>query len=181
MKAIVYDTETTDLIANSALTLDKMPHTIEFYACLLEEQPDGGWEQIDELDLLMKPPYPITEQITKITSITNEMVADCPKIGQVFDKIIEFFARGDMMVAHNLSYDRQVILNEAKRLNKKIKYPDWEVCTVEVSEPLFGRRVNLNDLHEHLLGERFADAHRAKHDVQATVRIFKYLWNMGEI
>lgn len=181
MRAIIFDTETTDLISNSGLPLDKMPHTIELYACLLEKGDDDSWEQVDEIDLLFKPPYPITAEITKITSITDEMVKDCPKIGDRFDKIVEFFAQGDMVVAHNLTYDKQVLKNEAERLKRIIQLPVIEVCTVEVSEPLFGRRMNLNDLHEALFGERFESAHRAKNDVQATSRVFQQLWRMGEI
>lgn len=181
MRAIVFDTETTDLIANTALPLDKMPNIIEFCGIKLELQ-DGVWEQVDILDYLVKPPLPITDEITKITNITNDMVAEKPPIGRMIDETQKFFEGVDMVVAHNLSYDTEIMHTEAKRVGLGFfAFPSQQVCTVEVAEPLFGRRINLNDLHEHLTGKRFEDAHRARNDVEATVTVFKELWNMGEI
>ena len=35
-------------------------------------------EIIEKYDRLIKPPHPISERITNVTNITNDMVKDCP-------------------------------------------------------------------------------------------------------
>jgi hypothetical protein len=69
---------------------------------------------------------------------------------------------------------------EAKRLNRVIKWPPL-VCTVEQSIHYKGHRMNLGDLHEHLLGVRFSGAHRAKEDVDALVRCCVEMRKRGDL
>lgn len=181
MKAIVFDTETTSLAAASVADLKNQPHIIEIYAGKLELKVDG-WQLIDEIDIMVNPPIPIDEEITKITNITQEMVKGKPSIGAVFPKIQEFFLETDIVVAHNLSYDQFVMECESRRLGLPLfTMPPTKICTVESSEALLGRRMKLVDLHEHLFGVKFEDAHRARHDVEATIKCFNKLWMDGEI
>lgn len=183
MIAIVFDTETTALIPNSALPLEKMPHMIEVYCWKGLFNGSGSWEQLDEIELLVKPPFPIDDEVIKITGITNEMVKDQPPIGAVWDKVISFFKGADIVVAHNLSYDMQIFDNESQRLGH-ISFPAWpkeKICTVEATEHLTGKRMKLIDLHTHLFNKGFEEAHRARNDVMATVRCFTKLWELGEI
>ena len=64
---VVFDLETTGFNAANGDSI------IEIGAVKLK---DG--EIIDKFDMLIKPPQPISERITSVTSITNEMVDDCP-------------------------------------------------------------------------------------------------------
>jgi len=175
---LIYDTETTNLIANTLKAIDKQPHIIEFYGCLVDRDTQ---ETIDELDLLIKPPVSITAEITKITGIKPEMVADAPTFYAVAGQIRDMFARADRLVAHNLSYDMQMIDFEFRRLGVVIPMPKDRICTVEQTEHLNGFRLNLNDLHEYLFGEPFKGAHRAKVDVMALRRCYFELIKRGEI
>jgi hypothetical protein len=45
------------------------------------------------------------------------------------------------------------------------------ICTIEQSVHYTGYRMNLGDLHQHLLGEKFSGAHRAREDVEALLRV----------
>lgn len=186
MQVIVFDTETTNLLSNIAVPIGKQPNVIELFGLKMELVPrvDGGedWVEVDTLDILVKPPLPITAEITKITGITNEMVKDSPTIGAVWPKVREFFDDTWGMVAHNLSFDQDIIENENTRLGlSKFPFPQTAICTVEASEHLLGKRQKLIDLYEHLFGEKFESAHRAENDVRATARVFKRLWADGEI
>ena len=64
---VVFDLETTGFNAAGGDSI------IEIGAVKLK-----NGDIIDKFDMLIKPPNPISERITKVTSITNEMVEDCP-------------------------------------------------------------------------------------------------------
>jgi len=63
-----------------------------------------GNKEIDRIDILINPNHKISAFTTKLTKITNEMLADKPTIKEVLPQIIEFI--GDsVLVAHNASFD----------------------------------------------------------------------------
>lgn len=178
MKYLLFDTETTGLTIAHAAALDNQPHVIEFFGALLTFDPDANaWEDGPEVEILVKPPVPISEEITRITGITPELVADCSLISAAFPTIRHAIETADAVVAHNLSFDRAIIDNEATRLGVTLKWPLQYncICTVERTEWLHQRRLSLTDLHKELFGEGFASAHRARHDVMALIRCFKEL------
>lgn len=177
MLDLIFDTETTGLIDNTLKPLDKQPHVIEFYGMLVDRDT---FEIKSELDLLIKPPIPITAEITKITTITNEMVVDSPTMSEVYIQISDIMNHADRWVAHNLAYDLQIMKFEAQRLGKTLTAPQL-LCTVEQTEFIKGYRLSLNELHEYLFGEPFKGAHRAKVDVQALYRCYVELIKRGDI
>lgn len=176
---MVFDTETTALVSNSLLAEPHQPEIIEFYAMIV----DGLGELKEELHFLCKPKRPISKEVSAITHITDEMVIDERPFGFYFDRVLGFMKKCDGIVAHNLSFDMDMINIEAARLGRlgDIKYPKIKICTVEATEWIKGHRMNLSDLHEYLFGERFANAHRAKEDVGALGRIFNELMKRGDI
>ena len=61
-------------------------------------------EIIDKFDRLINPGHLISERITKVTSITNEMLKDCPNEEEAVKEFLEW--TGDLpMVAHNAKFD----------------------------------------------------------------------------
>lgn len=171
------DYETSGLLKPCVVPLEKQPHSIEYYGCLVDPET---LEIVSEFDTLIKPPVTITAEITKITGITNEMVKDAPTFAQVADKIEAQIASASRLIAHNASYEREMTLTEFKRLGKDIKLP-LIFCTVEQSFHLLGFRQKLGDLHEYLFGERFSGSHRAREDVLALLRCYKELKKRNEI
>mgnify|MGYP006281704947 CR=1 FL=1 len=176
MKTLVLDTETTALIKNKLQPLDRQPRIIEFFALSL----DSAGNELTTLHQLFNPGIAIDEKTTEITGLTNEALADAPRFKDLADRIVEFIEEHDEVVAHNASYDRNVIDFEMKRLNKKLKWPAL-VCTIEATEYMKGHRMNLGSLHEFLFGEPFAGAHRAENDVRATARCFLKLRELGVV
>lgn len=177
MRHLVFDTETTNLIGNTLKPIGKQPQIIEFFGLIL----DTDLKIVDTLDHLCKPDLPIEKLITKITSITNDMVANAPKFSFCALDIKKFIESCDIVVAHNLSYDKQIVDFEMSRASMKVEWPSRGVCTVEATEYMKGYRLRLNDLHMELFGEAFEGAHRAEHDVRALARCYIELINRGEI
>lgn len=176
MKHLIFDTETTDLIKNTARRLDKQPRIIEFFSISWDDETN---EEI-ETHILVNPGIAIPEIVIGITGITNEMIKDKPPFQLVASSIVNLINANDRPVAHNLSYDQSVIDFELKRLGGKI---DWKygVCTVEATEHFKGHRLTLSALHEYLFGVAFTGAHRAEIDVRALFRCYRKLIEDGVI
>lgn len=82
---------------------------------------------IDEWHSLINPQRRISQSITSLTGITNEMVKDAPRFEEVLDSFIKFM--GDaVFVAHNVSFDYGFISEEYRRLDKTFRFP--KLCTV---------------------------------------------------
>ena len=177
MKAFLFDTETTGLIENHTLALDKQPSVIEFFGCLADLKTG---KIISSVDTLIKPPKPVSGEVTKITGLTNDDLANAPTFLEVQDKIFPALEGAPIIIAHNLSFDKEMMELEAERLSRKIKWPRL-ICTVEQTVALKGFRLSLSALHEHLFNETFTGAHRARVDVEALLRCCKKLHKMGAI
>lgn len=73
---------------------------------------------------LVKPKKKVTEKITSITGITNEMLNDAKSIDEIIPFFIDFI-QGDVLVAHNASFDISFILENLynlgyKKINNKV-------------------------------------------------------------
>jgi DNA polymerase III alpha subunit (gram-positive type) len=179
MKAFLFDCETTGLISNRKLKLDKQPHVIEFYGAMCDLKKG---KVLDEVNTFIRPPAPelVDKTITRITGITfEEHLKDAPTFAEVAEKIFSPLERAPILIAHNLSFDKEMIEIEAERLARKLKWPKRLLCTVEQTIHIKGFRMNLSLLHEYLFGEPFAGAHRAKVDVEALLRCCKELVKRG--
>lgn len=177
---IIFDTETTDLVKAADVPVEKQPKIIELFALKVD---DMTLEIIDEIDLLIDPEQPITEEITKITSITDDMVRGKGSFIRHRKTISEFWLGERWTCGHNVRFDIDMLIVELKRCGMAFRFP-WtpgQLCTVELSEHMEGRRLKLIDLHEKLTGERFDSAHRAKADVMATYRCLLELNNLGDV
>jgi DNA polymerase III epsilon subunit-like protein len=179
MLTAIFDLETTGLVENTAIVLDKQPRIIEFYGCVVDF--DGEME--DELSSLIDPGIELDKTVTKITGITNEMLKGKPTFAEFLPLVSDFFLGADAVVAHNLIFDRTVMNFELQRngVNPALFWPERQICTLESTEYLKGYRLSLQKLHEHLFVEGFSGAHRARMDVVATTRCFFELQRRGMI
>lgn len=173
MKALVFDTETTGLIENRTVHLDKQPHMIEFYGNIVDL---ASGEVEKEYHTLIKPPIPLPlnvkngKGIADMTGITEEMLVDQPSFRDVAEQINEIIAAAPVVVAHNLRFDMDMVEVEFERLKRIVSWPERQICTIEQTVHLRGHRLNLTKLHSILFpGETFV-AHRAANDVKALTR-----------
>lgn len=74
----------------------------------------SGGKITDRWSTFVNPGRPIPEKIVKLTSITDEMVADAPKINEILGEFLEF-CHGCVLVAHNAKFDTGFIKQAAKK------------------------------------------------------------------
>lgn len=158
----VYDTETTGLPFHFRSDLSSQPRIIEFGGIITD-----GVEIIDKLEFICNPGIAIEQIITDITGLKNSDLEDKPDISEYFTSMSAFFTQADAAIAHNLSFDKSMLQYDLQRRKLEladIYWPKLELCTVEQTMPMFGRRMKLIELYRHYVGE-YEQRHRAVDDV----------------
>ena len=126
---------------------------------------------VDRYSQLINPGRSIPYHITEITSITDEQVANEPKIDEVIGKFVDFI--GDaVLVAHNAPFDMGFIKRDIKKyLN--IDLQSSVIDTLQMARDLFPdlKKYGLGDLNK-TLGLALEKHHRAVDDSQATANMF---------
>lgn len=124
---------------------------------------------VEQFTTLIKPDYPITQEIVKLTGITEEMVKDAPKISAVIPDFMKFIENA-VLVAHNADFDLKFIKRFAGAEDYEVK--NKVLDTVEMSRQCLPE-LRRNDLHT--LADHFNITfhhHRALSDAYATAEIF---------
>lgn len=118
----------------------------------------------------VNPMRPIPEKIVELTSITDAMVKDAPKIEDALPQFFEF-AKGTILVAHNASFDTGFIKVAAKKCG--LSYDFAHIDTLQLAKCLYQDLGNykLNNLAKHL-NIMLENHHRAVDDAKATADIF---------
>ena len=127
-------------------------------------------EIVDEFDTFVNPHMPIPDEVTRLTGITDDMVADAPDEAQAFDMFLEF-AGNSPLVAHNADFDMSFIRAAAKRC--KIDYNPTYIDTVPMSRALLEsvKNVKLDTVAKALHLPEF-NHHRACDDARTCGEIF---------
>ncbi|MEE4196007.1 MAG: exonuclease domain-containing protein [Bacteroidales bacterium] len=130
---------------------------------------------VREFSTLINPECYITANITKLTGITNEMVAQAPRFWEVAKDIV-LLTEGRIFVAHNASFDYNFIRQEFKSLGYDFKRE--KLCTVQLSRRIIPKQksYSLGKLCD-VLNIPINARHRAAGDALATVKLFEYLLN----
>ena len=174
---LIFDTETTGLIENMTTRFDKQPEVVEFCGIRIDEKG----KVLEELDQLIKPSIPITEEISKLNGIDNDMLKDKFHFVGYASAIRDIIERSSMVIAHNAAFDVDMLNLEFKKLKMtRIAWPRI-ICTVEQTIHIKGYRLTLSDLHEYLFKKKFEGAHRARADVEALARCVIELRKRGEL
>lgn len=132
-----------------------------------------GESVLDTYSTLINPERSIPWNITMITGITDEMVANAPKFYEVAKRIVEL-TEGAVFVAHNVSFDYSFVREEFARLG--FAYSRQQLCTVRMARKTFPGlpSYSLSNLKKHF-GIQAERSHRALDDTLATVRIFEMI------
>lgn len=160
-KYAVVDVETTGLKpVKESIT--------ELAVILMDEQTiEKEWHT------LINPTRLIPAQITRLTGISNQMVADAPKFYEIARELV-LMTEGRILVAHNAPFDYSFIREEFRRLG--YDYRRKKKCTVQLSRRL------LPGLPSYSLGAICRNLgivnharHRALGDAKATADLFRML------
>lgn len=137
-----------------------------------------GRKILEEFHSFVKPVEDIPQNITVLTDITNEMVADADPADIVVPKFIEF-AGDAVMVAHNSAFDMSFMKMNASRLG--IPFENRDVDTLYLSRVLLPelKRHRLDSLAKHF-GINQEHHHRADDDARTTATILLKFFDIME-
>ncbi|MBP3375291.1 MAG: PolC-type DNA polymerase III [Clostridia bacterium] len=168
-ETIVFDIETTGLsVQNCRIT--------EIGAVKIR---DG--EIIDTFNTFVNPEIPIPEDIVELTSITNEMVADAPKIKDALEDFFRFIDGGKkLLVAHNANFDTGFIRYAAEECGMEFTNPYLDTVALSRYINPSLKKHKLDSLAEYYsLGD--FNHHRACDDAAMLAAIyFKMIESMRE-
>ena len=178
MRALLFDTETTALIDNHLLPLDKQLYVVEWCSQMVDL---GTGKVLQVLEHIIKPPIPLPEDTTRITGITPELLEGKPPFAAVAAEIKQCIEAASCVISHNFSFDKEATEIEYERLGQKVQWPILQLCSVEQSVHYRGYRLSLTNLHEHLFGQPMKEAHRARTDVEALTRCAVEMFRRGDL
>jgi len=192
MKVLVFDTETTGLPTErnaSILDVDKWPYVVQLSYILY----DSDTKQLLKMtDTLIKLPgnvdiSPGSEAIHHITRGMCE--ANGISINDALNGFNKALEQADVVVGHNLSFDKRMLMVESKRLNKMQKFTingirkpeyctmknstDW--CRIEVTAAngeTYNKFPKLSELHYKLFDTLPRGTHNALADILICLRCY---------
>jgi DNA polymerase III epsilon subunit family exonuclease len=174
---IFFDTETTGLIQNAALSLDKQPYIIEI-GMVREPEIEG---RNKHFHTTLKPPIPLPKIITKITGLTDEDLDDSPVFEDIYIELCEFVDGEKVWAAHNMPFDKGMLEFELRRcfMDKEFPWPDRYIDTVQLAKPHYnGQYKKLLFLYEDLIGP-YEQTHRAIDDAEMVMKVYHALMVKG--
>lgn len=163
MRYAIIDIETT----GSAATQDRITEIAIFI--------HDGEKVVDQFSSLINPERSIPPFITRLTGISNEMVANAPLFHEVAKQIAEI-TEDCIFVAHNVNFDYPFVKKEFNHLG--YNYQRKTLCTVRLSRKLIPGMpsYSLGNLCASLgITIKEEDRHRAAGDAAATVKLFEKL------
>lgn len=124
----------------------------------------------DEFSSLVDPGIPIPPWISRLTGITNEMVADAPPFGEIAGFVRERL-EGRVFVAHNASFDWRFVTAEMRRASSLLPAGP-KLCTLRLARRALPGlpRKGLDAVSEHY-GIEIEGRHRAAGDAIATAAV----------
>lgn len=117
MRAFVFDTETTGFSVKGG-TLAEQPYIVQFAGILGNISQENGFEEIERIDILIKPRIAIPFSASQVHGLYDKDVENAPYIEEVADKILKYLNGADLVVGHNIEYDEQVIRDELARIGR---------------------------------------------------------------
>lgn len=174
---IVLDTETTSLDFREA-------EIIELGYILRNNE--GGWETVNDL---YKPSVLISPEVSEVTHIVDEDVADCKEsysgILEDFKPVVDAFRQvNGFYVAHNAFYDRSVFEHGYAGV---FTFQDEWLCTMRMAKKLFANDPEVEKFRLFYLRYLFKldvprdlEPHRASSDAYVTAVLMEFMVNVME-
>lgn len=156
---IIFDLETTGLSAATE-------RIIEIGAVKVE-----NGEILESFDLFVDPEKAITPEITRLTSITNEMVAGAPKEAEALEQFFRFCDGCDILVAHNADFDMGFLRAAIRRCGRE--EDPVQIDTLVMARAMYPelKKHKLDTIAERL-GVMQKHHHRADDDARVLAEIF---------
>ena len=181
---LIFDTETTGLPKNwnaPYTDTDNWPRCIQ----IAWQLHDAMGNVLEHQDYLVQPEgFNIPYDAEKIHGISTELAEQKGvPLAEVLEKFNNAMSKTKFIVGQNVGFDLNIMGAEFHRLNVENplqELPVLDTCTESTASlcQIPGGRggkfklPTLTELHQHLFGEPFGEAHNATADVEATTRCF---------
>jgi DNA polymerase-3 subunit epsilon len=192
MKALIFDTETTGMVKwDLPPEHESQPHLVQLAMLLVET---GDWEVKARHAMLVRLDEGITieDGARAAHGISEE---DCHEFGipaavacSLFNQLC---LQADAIVAHNMSFDRSIMLTSLHRLGGKPNRMEGKrmVCTKEATTGVlklpgkYGKYKwpTLAEAYRHYTGLEIEGAHDALVDAEACLGVFRALVEEGTL
>jgi len=185
-KAISYPTSRINIKYDKCYELPKNFVVLDFETSGLSHENDEiieigvlkyiDFEIIDKFETLVNPKKKISERITSLTHITNEMLAKAPTIDFTLPKLLDFIGN-EIIIAHNASFDMKFLLQNIGKLN--IQYKNYKVIdTLQMSRKLIDIDNHKLETLKNYLNLSECQSHRAIGDCFITASVYKHLYQV---
>jgi len=197
---MIFDVETTGLLPRdrTGIPLTELPHILQISFVIFDTQ---YWRVVKSVDFHINVPstVEISPLITELTGITREK---CDSGTTILNALLEFqkeYMLCNMIVAHNIQFDREMIRVEMERNREQILTFDTNMvfnaeyeksvnkeiyCTMQMGRNVckiesltktgktYFKSPKLIELYEHLFGMSPKDLHNSLVDTYVCLRCF---------
>lgn len=185
MKVLVFDTETTGLPKErnaSIYSSHLWPHIIQLsYIIYCSDTNELITVQDDYINI--SDDIIITPESQKVHQITRETLNKGKNIDEALHSFNEWSKQCDLLVAHNISFDKKMLMVEGIRNKIKVDIHDTfctmknsiELCHIEKefkNGDKYLKYPTLSELHNHLFDRVPQNTHNALIDILICMRCF---------
>ena len=187
---LFFDTETTGLPRNwkaPVHDLSNWPRLVQLAYLLF----DSSGDLVLSAEHIIKPmDFTVPFAASSIHGITHERACrEGAPLAVVLNEFFGYINKSEVLVAHNMSFDENIVGAEFLRLNMPNIIPHKiRICTMlksthfcKLDGPYGYKWPKLSELHYVLFQSHFAEAHNAAVDIQATAKCFWELKKRGII
>lgn len=138
---------------------------------------------VERWNQLVNPGRPIPAEVTQVTGITDEDVAEMPSFAEIADEIVKRVEH-EYLLAYNATYDVQVMRAELGRLQRTVEFKGvidplpfcWSHLRMKKRTP----SARLGDICA-FFDIPLENAHRATDDAEAAAHVFLKLWEIAPL
>jgi DNA polymerase-3 subunit epsilon len=133
-----------------------------------------GYRILETYETLINPNEKIGWYVSKLTGITDKMVANAPEFSEVAETIFQYI-QNRIFVAHNVNFDYNIIKGSLEKCGYKM--PTKRLCSLRLSRTILPgyQSYGLGNITK-TLGISLENAHRAMGDAMATTHLFHILF-----
>ena len=137
-------------------------------------------KKCDQYSTLVNPSRDLAYTITRITGITQKMLADQPTIAEVWQDFLQFLD-GAVLIAHNAEFDAAFLRATCNKLNYVIDCPIY--CTLKMARSRLSQvKKRSLDALASFYDLKFSARHRSIGDAEVTAEVMKrMIGNLNEV
>lgn len=138
------------------------------------------FQYIDSINLFIYPKEKLSQKITELTGITDEILSDKPDESVVVDDIISYLNSADVWAAYNKPFDIGMIDQMCLRNNELLTYKS-SLDVLEMARDMCDQSVmsdyKLETISEYVFPEESYNFHDSSEDIKATAMLCEKFLN----